>query len=201
MPDQRVIPNPTLARAEIDARLRARGYVPAGHEPRTHLRYRLASWRHPDGNTATLCEAHVMGERYMNLSTDAPDDLTGALEVIPRAALLQAADAAPDPRQALPWLRRLCLLEHDVLSPELREHLTRVLTHTDLLVRSAAIAAALGLTREHGVWALELVARAETDATLRTMYKQTARAERAKLTKTSTSTVGGRRKPTRTAKS
>jgi hypothetical protein len=199
MPDQRVIPNPTLARAEIDARLRARGYVPSDDEPRTHLRYRRTIWRHPDGNTATLCEAHVVGERYMNVSAEAPDDLLSALEAVPRAALLHAADAAPDPRRALPWLRRLCLLEHDVLSPELREHLTRVLTHPDLLVRSAAIAAALGLTREHVVWALERVAEAETNATLRTTYKRTARAERGKLTR-APRPAAARRKPAKTTK-
>lgn len=186
MPDLRMMPSPTLPRAELDARLRALGYARAGVEPRTHLGYRLETWRHPAGASVTLCEAHVLGERYASVHADALDELEQALEAVPRADLLQAAAAAPGPREALPWLRRLCLLEYDVLSPELREHLTRALTDPDLFVRSAATFAALTLTREHAAWALEVVAQAETDPSLRKMYARTAKAERTRLTEAST---------------
>jgi hypothetical protein len=100
---------------------------------------------------------------------------------LPRASGSCDADAAPGPREALPWLRRLCLLDYEVLAPELREHLTRGLTAPDLVVRTATLAAAMGLTREHILWALELVATAETNTTLRTMYRRTIKAERAEL--------------------
>jgi hypothetical protein len=186
MPDLRMIPDPSLPRAELDARLRALGYAPAGVEPRTHLGYRLQTWRHPAGSSVTLCDAHVIGERYASVHAEAPGELAQALQTVPRADLLQAAAAAPSPREALPWLRRLCLLEYDVLSPELREHLTRALTDPDLFVRSGATTAALSLTREHAAWALETVAKAETEPSLRKMYARTAKAERARLTEAST---------------
>lgn len=196
MLDRRMIPNPALARVDMDARLRALGYAPAGHEPRTHLRFRLQAWRRPDGSSVELCEAHVLGERYVMVRSEAPDELARALEVVPRATLLHEAGAAPGPREAMPWLRRLCLLEYDELSPELREHLTRALTSPDLLVRSAAIAAAVSLVGEHAVWALELVAKAETEPTLRAMYRRTAKAERARLEGApEPSATRGRRKP------
>ncbi|PCC68644.1 hypothetical protein SAMN02745121_05318 [Nannocystis exedens] len=196
MPDLRMIPSPDLPRAELDARLRALGYARAGDEPRTHLRYRLRTWRHPAGSSVTLCEVHVTGERYAWVHAEALDDLSQALGALPRAALLQGADAAPSPREALPWLRRLCLLEYAVLSPELREHLTRALTDSDLLVRSSALAAALCLAREHAVWALEVVAKAETDPSLRKMYARTAKDERAKLNQpTAPAAAKGGRKP------
>ncbi len=180
MPDLRMIPSPTLPRLEIDARLRALGHAPAGVDRRTHLRYRRQAWSHPDGASVVLCEAHVVGERFAQIRSDAPDELATALAAVPRATLLHEAGAASGPFAALPWLRRLCLLEHDAPSPELREHLTRLLTAPDLFVRSSATAAALGLDGEHAVWALELVASAETDPTLREMYTRTAEAERSR---------------------
>lgn len=186
MPDLRMMPDPTLPRAELEARLRALGYARAGLEPRTHLGYRLQDWRHPAGASVTLCEAHVLGERYAIVHAEALEELTQALGTVPYADLLQAAAAAPSPREALPWLRRLCLLEYDVLSPELREHLTRALTDPDLFVRSAATFAALSLTKEHAVWALEVVAKAETEPSLRKMYARTAKKERARQTEAST---------------
>ena len=178
MPDQRMIPSPTLPRAEIDARLRALGHAPAGLQPRTHGSYRQQTWRHPDGSSVLLCEVHPLGERLAVISGDTPDALARALEVIPRATILHEAVAAPGPREALPWLRRLCLLEYDAVSPELREQLTRALTSDDLFVRSAAAAAALNLGPGQAGWALELVARAETEPTLREYYTRVLEAER-----------------------
>ncbi|MCY0989246.1 hypothetical protein OV203_19060 [Nannocystis sp. ILAH1] len=195
MPDLRMMPNPTLPRAELDARLRALGYAHAGLEPRTHLGYRLQTWRHPAGSSVTLCEAHVLGERCAIIHAETLDELTQALETVPYADLLQAAAAAPSPREGLPWLRRLCLLAYDVLSPELREHLTRALTDPDLFVRSAATAAALSLTGEHAVWALEVVAKAETEPSLRKMYARTAKGERARLTEANTPTGESKKPP------
>jgi hypothetical protein len=184
-----MIPSPTLARAELDARLRALGYARTPEEPRSHLRFRLQTWQHPAGASVTLCEAHVTGERYALVHGEALDEVAQALDAIPRATLLREAEAAPGPLEALPWLRRLCLLEYDVLSPELREHLTRALTAPDLMIRSSATAAATGLTGEHAVWALELVAKAETEPALRKMYARTAKAQRARLDEASEATA------------
>ncbi|WAS91245.1 hypothetical protein [Nannocystis punicea] len=189
MPDVRMIPSPTLARAELDVRLRALGYARTPEEPRSHLRFRLQTWQHPAGASVILGEAHVTGERYVLVHGEAPDEVAQALDVLPRATLLREAEAAPGPREALPWLRRLCLLEYDAPSPELREHLTRALTAPDLMLRSSATAAAMGLTREHAVWALELVAKAETEPALRKMYARTAKAERARLDEASEPTA------------
>ena len=180
MPDQRMIPSPTLRRVEIDARLRALGHVPVAIRPRTHGTYRQQTWRHPDGSSVLLCEVHVLGERLVMISSEAPDELARALEVVPRATILDEVLAAPGPRQALPWLRRLCLLEFDSVSPELREHLTRLLTADDLFVRSAALAAALSLAPGNAVWALELAAGAETEPSLREAYTRAHEAERSR---------------------
>src|SRR6187402_2303781 len=101
MLDRRIIPDPTLARAEIDARLRALGYTRAGVEPRTHSRYRLQSWRHPTGASVLLCEAHVVGERYVAVSSEANDELARTLDGVSRATMLREADAASGPFEAL----------------------------------------------------------------------------------------------------
>ncbi|MFY0534179.1 hypothetical protein [Nannocystis pusilla] len=97
MPDLRMMPNPTLPRAELDARLRALGYAHADLQPRTHLGYRLQTWRHPAGSSVILCEAHVLGERCAIVHAETLDELTRALETVPYADLLQAAAAAPSP--------------------------------------------------------------------------------------------------------
>ena len=178
MLDQRMIPNPTLPRAEIDARLRALGHLPASIQPRTHASYRQQTWRRADGSSVLLCEVHPLGERLVALGGDALDELMRALEVIPRATLLQEAVHAPGPREALPWLRRLCLLEYDAASPELREQLTPLLGSDDLFVRSAAAAVILHLAPGQSVWALEILVQAETEPTQREWFTRTLEAER-----------------------
>lgn len=193
MTEPRMIPSPTLARVEIDARLRALGYAPVGVTPRTHFRYRQQVWRDRSGSRVTLCEVHAIGERHVVLEGDAPDGLTGALEVVSRADILHAAAVATGPYEALPAVRRLCLLDYDALSPELHGHLERLLTAEDPFVRSAALAAAMNLVGEAVPWALELAASAETDEALRGDYERAAKRERAALAAARRS--AGARKP------
>jgi len=180
MPEARMIPDPTLARAEIDARLRALGYALVDDQRRTHTLQHTLTWQHADGTSVLLGEHHVLGERYVVVDGEVGERLAQALQPIPRATLLRELDAAPGLQQALPWLRRLCLLERGAPSDELRERLTRALAAPELFVRTAAMAAALCMARAHGLWALELAAGSEPVPELREKYVRTAAAERAR---------------------
>lgn len=180
MPEARKIPDPSLARAEIDARLRALGYALVDEQARSHSRHRTLTWQHADGGSLMLGEHHVMGERYVVIDGEVPESVVQALQPVPRATLLRELDAAPGLQQALPWLRRLCLLERDAPSDELRERLARALAAPELFVRTAAMAAALCLARTHGLWALELAAGSDPLPELRDKYARTVAAERAR---------------------
>lgn len=177
MPDIRLIPDPTLARAEIDARLRALGLTLARDDARTHLLQRRVTWARGTDSSVTLCEHHVIGERYAVVAGDAAEEVTAALAPVDRATLL-ADDPATPTIAAMPALRRLCLLEREAPSPELRDRLARALAAPELLVRTAAMAAALTLAREHALWALELAVAGEPVEALRENYRRTLEAER-----------------------
>lgn len=179
MPEAREIPDPSLARAEIDARLRALGYALVDEQARSHSRYHTLTWQHADGGSLMLGEHHVTGERYVVIAGEVPESVVQALRSVPRATLLRELDAVPG-LPALPWLRRLCLLEHDAPSDELRERLARALAAPELFVRTAAMAAALSLARKHGLWALELAAGSDPLPELRDKYARTLAAERAR---------------------
>jgi hypothetical protein len=175
MPDIRLIPDPTLARAEIDARLRALGHALVLDEPRTHQLQRRTIWQRADDSKVTLCEHHVVGERYAVVSGDGSAPAVEALAPVDRATLLTDGDRVAI--SAMPALRRLCLLERDEPSPELRAWLERALLAPELLVRTAAMAAALSLARAHALWALELAVQGEPVAALREQYRRTLEVE------------------------
>ena len=172
MPEVRLIPDPTLARAEIAGRLRALGLTLAEEETRTHTRYRSSIWRRGDAASVRLVDHHVVGERLAVVDGDVHDDIVQALVPVDRTTLL-AAIVDPTTIAAMPALRRLCLLERDDPSPELRVLLARALQAPQLLLRTSAMAAALCLARAHARWALELAASDEPDAELRERYRQT----------------------------
>lgn len=172
MPEVRLIPDPTLARAEIAARLRALGLTLAEEETRTHTRFRSSVWTRGDAASVRMVDHHIVGERVAVVDGDAHDDIVQALAPVDRATLL-AALVDPTTITAMPALRRLCLLERDDPSPELRALLARALRAPLLLLRTSAMAAALCLARAHARWALELAASDEPVADLRERYRQT----------------------------
>lgn len=172
MPEVRLIPDPTLARAEIAARLRALGFMLVDEKMRTHTRHRSSIWMRGDAASVRLVDHHVVGERVAFVDVDAHDDIVQALAPVDRATLL-AAIVDPTTIAAMPALRRLCLLERDDPSPELLALLARALQAPQLLLRTSAMAAALCLARAHARWALELGASDEPVAELRERYRKT----------------------------
>ncbi|MDC0718136.1 hypothetical protein [Nannocystis bainbridge] len=170
MPEVRLIPDPTLARAEIVARLRALGLTLEEEATRKHTRTRTI-WMRGDAASVRLVDHHIVGERLAVVDGDMHDDIVQALAPVDRATLL-ATIADPTTIAAMPALRRLCLLEHHDPSPELRVLLARALQAPLLLLRTSAMAAALCLAPPHALWALELAASHEPVAGLRERYSR-----------------------------
>ncbi|RYE91878.1 MAG: hypothetical protein EOO75_07945, partial [Myxococcales bacterium] len=178
MAEHRFIPNLALTRHEIVERLGALGFRRVTDEPRTHLDNRTMTWEHASGARVAYQEHHIVGDRYLIADGKLPAGFNAALEPVHRLVLLRQVEAAPGLAEAMVGLRRLCLLERDAPSPELRAWLDRAFASPDLFVRQAAATAALFLERSYALEILAGLAANEPHRGLRAKFARTLAANR-----------------------